>query len=172
MAEPQSLVPNLNEIMEEYTAGEEEVHLEPQTETTPVAESKVQKKAQNSAQKEKNQKRAENSRTEQAKEVEDNEAFISDEAYSFKLKNLSDKGFIGERGFDTFISPFVEIIEKKGWRLFCKHKPPRFAVVVKEFYSNMIDMREDSVYVRGVWVPMDHERINEVFTNQRSQEWI
>ena len=34
--------------------------------------------------------------------------------------------------------------------------------MVKEFYSNMIDMREDSVYVRGVWVPMDHERTNEV----------
>ena len=26
----------------------------------------------------------------------------------------------------------------------------------------MIDMKEDSVYVRGIWVPMGHERINEV----------
>ena len=26
----------------------------------------------------------------------------------------------------------------------------------------MIDMREDSVYIRGVWVPMGHEMINEV----------
>ena len=26
----------------------------------------------------------------------------------------------------------------------------------------MIDMMEDAVYVRGVWVPMGHERINEV----------
>ena len=26
----------------------------------------------------------------------------------------------------------------------------------------MIDMKEDSIYVRGVWVPMGHERINEV----------
>ena len=25
-----------------------------------------------------------------------------------------------------------------------------------------MDMKEDSVYVRGVWVPMSHERINEV----------
>ena len=49
-----------------------------------------------------------------------------------------------------------------GWSLFCKHKPLGFVVVVSEFYSNMIDMREDSVYVRGVWVPMGHERINEV----------
>ena len=44
MAEPQTLVPNLNELMEEYTAGEEEVHLEPQTETTPVAEPEVQRR--------------------------------------------------------------------------------------------------------------------------------
>ena len=79
-----------------------------------------------------------------------------------RKKNLSDKRFIGERGFGTFISPFAEIIEKRGWSLFCKHKPPGFAAVVREFYSNMIDMREDSVYIRGVWVPMGHERINEV----------
>ena len=26
----------------------------------------------------------------------------------------------------------------------------------------MIDMKEDSVYVRGIWVPMGHERINEL----------
>ena len=26
----------------------------------------------------------------------------------------------------------------------------------------MIDMKEDSVFVRGIWVPMGHERINEV----------
>ena len=98
MAESQILVTNLNEQMEEYTTGEEEVHLEPQTETTPVTELEVQKEAQNLAQKEKRQKRAEKSRAEQAKEAEDNKAFISDEVYSFWGKNLSDQGFIGERG--------------------------------------------------------------------------
>ena len=117
----------------------------------------MQKEAQNPAQKQKKKKRAD-----QAKETEDNEAFISDEAYSLWEKNLSDKGFIGERGFGTFISPFVEIIDKRGMGLFCKHKPPGFAPVVREFYSNVIDMKEDSVYVRGLWVPMGNERINEV----------
>ena len=81
-------------MMEEYTAGEEEVHLEPQTETTPVGEQEVQEEAQNQAHKGKRQKRAEQSRTEQAKEAEYDEAFISDEAYSFWEKNLSNKGFI------------------------------------------------------------------------------
>ena len=27
----------------------------------------------------------------------------------------------------------------------------------------MLDMKEDSVCVRGIWVPMGYERINEVF---------
>ena len=75
---------------------------------------------------------------------------------------MCDKGFIGERGFSTFISPFAEIIENRGWNLFCKHKPPGYAAVVRGFYSNMIDMKEDAVYVREVWVPMGHDRINKV----------
>ena len=62
----------------------------------------------------KRQKIDEKSRAEQAKEVDDNEAFILDEVYSLWEKNLSDKGFIRERGFSTFISPFAEIIEKRG----------------------------------------------------------
>ena len=77
--------------------------------------------------------------------MEDNETFMSDEAYSFWEKNLRDKGFIGERGFSTFISLFVEIIETRGWNLFCKHKPSSCAAVVREFYSNIIDMKEDAV---------------------------
>ena len=56
-------------MMEEYTAGEEEVHLEPQTETTQVAEPKVQKEAQNLAQKERKKRRSKKSRAEQAKEA-------------------------------------------------------------------------------------------------------
>ena len=149
-------------MMEEYIAGEEEVHLEPQTETTLVAEPEVQKEAQNPAQKERKKKRAEKCRAKQAKEAEDNEVFISDEAYSFWKENMSDKGFIGERGFSTLISLFAEVIEKRGWNLLCKHKPPSYVEMVREFYSSMINMKEDPVYVRGVWVPMGDERINKV----------
>ena len=148
--------------MEEYTTSEEEVHLKPQTETTPVVEPEAQEEEQNPAQKGRKQKRIEQVGAEQTKGSEDDKAFISEEAYSFWEKNLSDKGFIGERGFGKFISPFAEIIEKWGWSFFCKHKPPGFATVVREFYANMIDMKEDSVFIRGIWVPMGHERINEV----------
>ena len=115
-----------------------------------MVEPEEQGEEQNPDWKKRKQKRTEQVGAEQTEGSEDNKAFISDEAYSLWEKNLSDKGFIGERGFGTFISPFVEIIEKKGWSLFCKHKPPGIATVVMEFYFNMIDMKEDSVFVRGI----------------------
>ena len=101
-------------MMEEYATGEGEVHLEPQTETTPVAEPERLEEEQSLAQKGRKQKIVKQSRAKQAEESEDDKAFISNEAYSLWEKNLSDKWFIGERGFDTFISPFAEIIEKRG----------------------------------------------------------
>ena len=62
----------------DYVAGEVEVHLEPQTETTPVAELEGHEEEQNPAQKGRKQKMPE-----QVEESEDNKAFILDEAYSF-----------------------------------------------------------------------------------------
>ena len=78
-----------------------------------MVEPEGQEEEQNPAQKERKQKRAEQSKAKQVEEFEDDKAFISDEAYTFWEKNLSEKGFIGERGFSKFISPFAEIIEKR-----------------------------------------------------------
>ena len=78
MAETQNQVPNLSEMIAEYAAGEVEVHLEPQTETTPVAEPEGHEEEQNLAQKGRKHKRVE-----QVEESKDDKAFISDEAYSF-----------------------------------------------------------------------------------------
>ena len=39
---------------------------------------------------------------------------------------------------------------------------PGFSALARDFYANMVGMRENSVYVRGVWVPFGHKRINEV----------
>ena len=89
--------------------------------------------------------------------------FISAEAHALWNKLFADKGFISERGFGKLISHFSKIIEKKGWDFFCKHKAPGFVALAREFYSNVVEMKEDSVYVRGVWVPFGHKRINEVF---------
>ena len=43
------------------------------------------------------------------------------------------------------------------------HKVPGFSALAREFYANIVGMREDSVYVRGIWVPFGYRRINEVF---------
>ena len=96
-------------------------------------------------------------------EIEDNKAFILDEAHAIWNKQLADKGFVNERGFGKLISPFSKIIENRGWEFFCTHKAPGFAALAREFYANMVGMREDSVYVRGLWVPFGHRKINEIF---------
>ena len=127
-----------------------------------MAEPERQEEEQNPAQKGRKKKRAEQSRDEQAEESEDDKAFISDEAYSFWEKNLSDKGFIRERGFGKFISPFVEIIEKKGLELVLYAQTTWVCCSSQEFYANMAKMKEDSVYVKEIWVLIGHERINEV----------
>ena len=70
---------------------------------------------------------------------------------------------MGERGFEKLISPFLEVIEKRGWGFFCEHKAQGFSALAREFYANMVGRKEDSVYVRGVWVPFGHRQINEMF---------
>ena len=86
--------------------------------------------------------------------TDDDQDFISDEAHELWKKVHFDKSFVGERGFGKLIPPFSEAIERRGWRLFCEHKAPGFPVVVREFYANLVGMREDNtVLVRRVWVP-------------------
>ena len=38
-------------------------------------------------------------------------------------------GFVCERGFGKVISPFSEVITKRGWEFFYKHKEPGFAAL-------------------------------------------
>ena len=37
--------------------------------------------------------------------------------------------------------------------MFCEHKAPGFVDVVKEFYANMVGMKDKVVYVKGKWIP-------------------
>ena len=46
-------------------------------------------------------------------EIED---FVSEEAYSNWRKNYAGKGFVAERRFKDPITPFKEMIEKRGWK--------------------------------------------------------
>ena len=142
MAENQNPVPNLNEmineIMNEYAREEEEVHLEPQPETVANAEPKAQAKVEEPAEKERAAKRQRTVRHTKENETEGVKDFISAEAQSLWNNQMADKGFINESGFGRLISPFAEIIEKKGWEFFCAHKAPGFFALSREFYANMV----------------------------------
>ena len=55
------------------------------------------------------------------------------------------------------------MIEQRGWGKFCKHYKTGYATIVKEFYSNLVGRKENSVFVRGVWVPYGAETINAMY---------
>ena len=55
------------------------------------------------------------------------------------------------------------MIEKRGWSLFCEHKPTGFAAIVRQLYANMMGKKEKSCYVRGKWISFDREAINKTF---------
>ena len=160
MAEPSTLIPNLNEIMEEHSQPEgevrleprEEVHLELTEENRPSEQPEVQPVARQ--QKRKGKER---------RQEEEEDEFVSKEAYSIWKKHYAGKGFIRERGFSQLISPFKELIEQRGWGKFCKHQKTGFAAVISEFYSNLVGIKENSVFVRGIWVPYGAETINAMY---------
>ena len=151
MSEPQNLVPNLNEIMEEYDELENET-----VQATEVVTGQGEERAE------------ENDELEQTveefrkrkignEEVESSEQkasdWVSDMAYIAWRDKLQHKDFIGERGFKKWVSPFQELVESKGWHLFCEHKTLGFVDVVKEFYANMVGMNDKAIYVKGKWIP-------------------
>ena len=152
MAANQDDITNLNkpidEIMRESVKAVEEVPLEPQ----PGEEINVEQGTQ-----------PEEDEQPEKEATEEDKDFISKEAQELWNKTLFDKEFVCERGFGKLISPFSEVIEKRGWGFFCEHKAPGYSALAREFYANMVGMKEDSVYVRGVWVPFGDRRINEMF---------
>ena len=89
----------------------------------------------------------EETETEQGKEEKVSE-FVSNSAFVLWEKSLNEKDFIIKRKFNKLISPFIKVIEKRGWHLLCEHKAPGFVAIVKEFYANMVEVREKTVYVK------------------------
>ena len=93
-------------------------------------------------------------------EVDD---FVSEEAHSNMWKYYAHKGFVAERRFKTSITPFKELIEKRGWETLCAHRRAGYVAVVREFYANLVGRKDNTVYVRGVWVPYGAQAINQVY---------
>ena len=116
MAEPSTLIPNLNEIMEEHAQLEGEVHLEPtgevHLETTEENRPSEQPEVQPVVRQRKRKGK-------ERRQEEEEDEFVSEEAHSLWKKHYAGKGFIGERGFSQLISPFKELIEQRGWGKFC-----------------------------------------------------
>ena len=161
MAEPSTLIPNLSEIMEEYTQPEEEARLEPSGETRPSELPEVQPGSEQQEEREK-----------EKGEEEEEDAFVSKEGFSTWRKYYVGKGFIGERGFSKHISPFKELIEQRGWESFCKHQKTGYTAVVREFYSNLVGRKDNSVYVRGVWVPFGGKNHKRDVHDGRAEAWL
>ena len=128
--------------MERYTQPGGEFYLEPARENRTSEQPKVQPvtKQQRKKGKEKQQE-------------EEEDEFVSEAAFSIWKKHYGGKGFVGEKGFSQLISPFKEVIEQRGWGKLCKHQKSGYAAVVRKFYTNLVRRKENSVYVRGVWVP-------------------
>ena len=52
--------------------------------------------------------------------------------------------------------------------MFCEHKAAGFVDVVKEFYANMVRMKDNTVYVKGKWISFSGEQIDQNYNlNER-----
>ena len=138
MAANQDEVNKINKMIDEIIRDNVEAVEEAQSETQPEEEANADKGDQ-----------PEEEQPERA-DTEEEKDFISQEAKELWNKVLFDKEFICERGFGKVISPFAEVITKRGWEFFREHKSPGFSALPREFYSNMIGMKDDFVFVRGV----------------------
>ena len=78
-------------------------------------------------------------------------------------KVLCRKGVYRRKGPQSAHLPFQGIDSARGWGKFCKHQKTGYAAVVREFYSNLVGRKENSVFVRGVWVPYEAETINAMY---------
>ena len=159
-------VPNLNEIMEEYVEREKEAIQTTQGETGQEEErvESMEKVEQIVEDTRKKKRGAEEAGVESSGEKASD--WVSLQAYVDWRDKLQQRDFIGERGFSKLISTFQEVIESKGWHLFCEHKAPGFVDVVKEFYANMVGMKDKTVYVRGKLISFSIEHIDKTYNLQ------
>ena len=123
MADNQNPVSDLNriinELMSEHCQGVEEVHLKPQSKTVTNVEPETQPAVEEPVEEERAAKRQKTMRRTEEEETGSDKDFVYVEAKDLWNRLLADKGFVSERGFGKLISPFSEIIEKRGWECFC-----------------------------------------------------
>ena len=168
MSEPITLIPNLNEIMEEYVELEDQTIQTTQTVAEQAKERVDEDKDPEQIVKDSRKRKRGNEETEIGEQKASE--WVSNMAYISWRDKLQHRDFIGERGFSKWISPFQELIESKGWHLLCEHKAPEYVDMVKEFYANMIGTKDKTIYVRGIWVSFSKEQINQTFNLQEMKD--
>ena len=128
MSELSHIIPKLNEMMEAYAEVEEEVVQENHSremQEEERAEARVEPEQPNEVSR-KMKRGVEEAETEQRNERV--RILISDKASALMEKSLKDRGFIVERGFNKLISPFSEMLEKRGWQSLGEHKAPGYCM--------------------------------------------
>ena len=130
MSEPSHLILNLNEMMEAYTKVEEETIQETQSGEVQEDE-RVEARGELEPLDEESRKMKREAEAKQRNERV--RILMSNKEAALMEKNLKDRGFIVERGFKRLISPFSEMLEKRGWKSLGEHKAPGCAAWVKEF---------------------------------------
>ena len=131
MFESSNLVPNLNEMIEAYAEVEEEVVQEKQSremQEEEKAEARVEPE-QPEEESRKMKRGAEEAEAEQRNERA--RILVSDKAFALMERSMKDMGFIVERGFNKLISPFSEMLKKRGWQSLGEHKAPGCVAWVK-----------------------------------------
>ncbi|PON35554.1 hypothetical protein PanWU01x14_335450, partial [Parasponia andersonii] len=76
----------------------------------------------------------------------------------------AEKGFVLDNSETMGQLPFIaQVITQHNWKQFCAHPEDPIVPLVREFYANLTDPVENTVYVRGVQVSWSEEAINAVF---------
>ena len=156
MSDPTTLIPNLQEVMEEYTELENQTEQGFETTTREVEERDYDNEKNHQTMKEP-RKRKMGANEAKAKKL------IPERATALMEEILKNRGFITERRFKNIISPFAKMVEKREWQSLAEHKEPGCASLVREFFANMVEREGKRVYVRRQWIDFSREEINKLF---------
>ena len=133
--DPTTLIPNLHEVMEEYT--------ELENQTVQGFKAKTRQVEERDDDNEENHQTVDEPRK---RKMGADEArarnLISKKVAALMEESLKNRGFIAERGFNNIISPFSEVLERREWQLMAEHKESGCASLVKEFCANMVEKEE------------------------------
>ena len=112
MSKPTNLVQNLNEIMEEYAKLEDDTFQATQAVAGQGKERvEVNEELEQTGEESRKRKRGKEEAESSEQKASD---WVSNMAYVAWINKLHHRDFIGERGFNKWVSPFQELVESKG----------------------------------------------------------